>query len=327
MDSYSYELSTRRSTISTVDTWSAEEGGLRSNYKSYVISTNTETTSTISLHTSRPKDGALSAPSYESMVTSSSTIPSTIATHSSRSEDGALSGKMSITTTSTNSPKFGLSVAPTSSPNTSIPNSSSTRPFSTTSHASKHSIAPGAAAGIGVGSAIAGALIAALILWFTMRKARKRPIAPLGDPGYHPLLLDKLSGTGVEQSLPQPLGDQKIREEYSTVCTVINNHVRSYYHIAPLSTKILHINQAALEVLGRDATVSASTLTTLLSDPETRIPALRFCIAWTIVSRIELDCDPDISFLPPEIVRCLGSMSASMSDQERKSKSSAPHFH
>lgn len=284
----SYERSTIPITISTVDTISPEPSGSRSSWQSFVISTNIET---ISTH------------------------------HISRSKDGALSGLTTSTaTTSRNSSKFESSVATTSSPT-----SSSTGPFSTTSHASKHSIAPGAAAGIGVGSAVAGALIAALILWFIMRKARKRPITALGDPGYHPLLLDKLSGTGAEQSLPQPLGDQKIREEYSTVCTVINNHVRSYYHIAPLRTKILHVNQAALEVLGRDATVSASTLTNLLSDPETRIPALRFCIAWTIVSRIELDCDPDLSFLPPEIVRCLGSMSASMSDQERKSKSSDPH--
>lgn len=65
----------------------------------------------------------------------------------------------------------------------------------------------------------------------------------------------------------------------------------------------------------------ASTLTTLLSDKETRLPALRFCIAWIVISRIEIDCEPDLTLLPPEIVKCWSSMSVSKNDQQSKSKS------
>lgn len=158
-----------------------------------------------------------------------------------------------------------------------------------------------------------------------MRKARKSSNVPLKDrleePG-SPLLSDKPSGlAAVQLSLPQPLGDQKLREEYSTICTVINNHVRSFYHTAPPSTKIDNVNQAALEVLGRNAPVIASNLTTLLSDKETRLPALRFCIARIIISRIELDCEPDLTFLPPEIVKCWSSISVPKNDEQSKSKS------
>ncbi|MCJ1270341.1 hypothetical protein MMC22_010237 [Lobaria immixta] len=199
---------------------------------------------------------------------------------------------------------------------TSTATNSTTSSSGTTKLTKNHSISPGAAAGIGVGSAVAGALIAALILWFMMRKARKGRMVPSEDRGYPPLLLDKLGGTTVEPSLQQPLSDQNIRDEFSTVCTVINNHVQSFYHTAPPSMKVENANQAALEVLGQEPPLIASNLVTLLSGQETRLPAIRFCIAWIVVSRIGPDCEPNLTFLPPEIARCLGSMSASKIDQQ-----------
>lgn len=148
---------------------------------------------------------------------------------------------------------------------------------------------------------------------------------PSEDPVYPPLLLDKLSGTTVEPPLQQPLSDQNIRDEFSTICTVINNHVQSFYHTAPPSVKIGNADQAALEVLGQDAPLIASTLATWLSGQETRIPAIRFCIAWIVISRIDPGCEPDLTFLPPEIARCLRSMSTPKIDQQSKSRSCDPH--
>lgn len=270
-------------------------------------SSQTSTTTSVS---HRPKIAKKSSSTQKSKPSSPSQSPPS-SPPSSSSMSSFTNQTTSTVLSSTPIPSTTSQITNSSRPNTASPNP--------TSAPSKHSIAPGAAAGIGVGSAIAGALIAALILWFITRsKARKSRNASVDDPPYRLLPNKSSSAAAVESSLPQPLADQKIRSEVSTLCTIINNHVISYYHTSAPNTRVDNVNEAALELLGLYAPVIASTLTALLSDSETRIAALRFCIAWVIISRIGPECEPHLTFLPPDIARCMGSMSGSSNDQPSK---------
>ena len=125
----------------------------------------------------------------------------------------------------------------------------------------------------------------------------------------------------VQDSLPQPEEDQAIGGEVSRLRTLIKHHVQSYYHTAPLEPSLMgsaKANQASL-VNFSQGQPPRSDLTSLLLNPKTRFIAIRFCIAWTIISRIEFTCHSDISFLPPEIADCMSSMSGAESGNKSES--------
>lgn len=138
-------------------------------------------------------------------------------------------------------------------------------------------------------------------------------------PGKEPFLSkqnrDEPTGMGTAGiSLPQPSGDQVIDGELSRLRTLVKNYVKSYYHNGAQDK----IEQTALAALGPDLPILVPTLSKLLSDQNTRILAIRFCIAWIITSRIELECEPHLTFLPPEIASCLNSMSVFKEDRPGK---------
>ncbi|KAL8955915.1 MAG: hypothetical protein Q9193_006395, partial [Seirophora villosa] len=175
------------------------------------------------------------------------------------------------------------------------------------------SISPGAAAGIGIGCAIAGALIAAAIVALLFRRRRRRrptrsDVIPLH--GYGGSLEKSVSSPNpstpaamIDKNLPQPAEDQALGGEMSRLRTAIKNHVQSYYHTDSVRGSV---DQAALGLVAAgNMPLIASTLGTLLANPATRIVAIRFCITWVAISRIDHNCDPSKSFLPPEIASCL----------------------
>jgi hypothetical protein len=205
---------------------------------------------------------------------------------------------------------------PTSSNRTT---SAGPKPTSTT--APNHSgVSKGAAAGIGVGCAIAGTAIAFLLFWFFKRKSNNRHQTPDQEartaaflrqeklPAVSAQPLDNANFTTrtVENNLPQPLEDNAIAEAISKISNSIKNHVQSYYHSSRVSAGAVNLD--AFQALGDGLPTSIGTLNTMLANPTTRETALRLCIAWVVVSRIQFGGDPRITFLPPEVTSCINSM-------------------
>lgn len=232
--------------------------------------------------------------------------------------------------TSSPSPSSSPSI-PSPAPSASgdnTPSTSNTPSNSTNGTHTKH-ISSGGAAGIGIGSAIGGALIAAFIVWFLMRKPHGRGNRSRGGMAANGFtgrgrnsqgLNDSESGTIefedrsasaiIERTLPQPEDDHTIGGEVSKLCTLIKNHVQSYYHNGPLKPNSGGIDQAEMERAAGNMPISSSTLTSLLANPKTRIDALRFYVSWIIIQRLEPTCDPDRTLLPPEVAGCFASMKA-----------------
>jgi hypothetical protein len=129
----------------------------------------------------------------------------------------------------------------------------------------------------------------------------KQPVANI-----KPLDNANLTTRTVENNLPQPLEDNAIAEAISKISNSIKNHVQSYYHSARVSVGT--VNPDALQALGDGFPTSIGTLNTMLANPTTRETALRLCIAWVVVSRIQFGGDPRITFLPPEVISCIDSM-------------------
>ncbi|KAI4115369.1 MAG: hypothetical protein LQ341_007739 [Variospora aurantia] len=204
-------------------------------------------------------------------------------------------------------------------------------------------ISPGAAAGIGIGSAIAGALLAALILFLLFRRRLNRNRTPRSDViplnGYNSSLEKPIAAsrdpttsslappaaaavTMIEKHLPQPAEDQALGGEMSRLRTSIKNHVQSYYHTDAVRRGGV-VDQAALALVAAgNMPLIASTLGSLLANPATRVVAIRFCIAWVAISRIEQhNCEPGRSFLPPEVAGCLMSIAGGGGAREKDSLS------
>ncbi|KAL8756152.1 MAG: hypothetical protein Q9199_003129 [Rusavskia elegans] len=231
--------------------------------------------------------------------------------------------------TASNSSPESRTQGPPSQTATSVPGGNSTSngtlPGSYQARQGSNNISPGAAAGIGIGCAIAGALIAAAILVFFFRRRRRRaparsdaiPLNGFGSVEKTVASPDSISPAGmIERNLPQPAEDQALGGEMSRLKTAIKNHVQSYYHTNSVKGSV---DQVALGLIATgNMPLIASTLGSLLSNPVTRMTAIRFCITWTVVSRIDPNCEPSLSFLPPEIASCLRSISSTRDDPSSK---------
>jgi len=157
------------------------------------------------------------------------------------------------------------------------------------------------------------------LFWFFKRSSKNQHHTPDSEIGAfasrrekHPVVnvqpLDNanLTTRTVENNLPQPLEDSAITDEISKISNLIKNHVQSYYHNARVGAGAVNLD--ALQALGDGLSISIGTLNTMLTNPTTRETALRFCIAWVVVSRIQFDGDPRTTFLPPEITNCINAM-------------------
>ena len=244
-----------------------------------------------------------------------SPTPTTVETNSTTGPNSLKSSSNASSQTSTAAPRSSSTV--NSNPTISA--------GSANVRSGSGNIGPGAAAGIGIGCAIAGALIAAVILVFFFRRRRRRAPArsdaiPLnGFASVEKTIAspDSISPAAmIERNLPQPAEDQALGGEMSRLKTAIKNHVQSYYHTNSVRGSV---DQVALGVIATgNMPLIASTLASLLSNPVTRMTAIRFCITWTVVSRIDQNCEPSLSFLPPEIASCLLSISSTRDDPSSK---------
>lgn len=233
-------------------------------------------------------------------------------------------------TFATNSPKptSSAEVTPTASEPAASVNSNTGTSFSSAAPQPSESqsthgngLSKGGIAGIAVGCVLVGIFVAALVGWFCLRRSRERRL-----PGDHegsamaflhrekiPAVKTQAMEDGspvfpnIDSDLPQPLEDRAISGEINKLETSIKNHVQSFYHTSRVSPGVLDMDD--LQALGTDLPISIGTLSTLLDNSHTREIALRFCIAWTMISRMDLHKDPSISFLPPEIVQSFRGMS------------------
>jgi hypothetical protein len=122
-----------------------------------------------------------------------------------------------------------------------------------------------------------------------------------------PLAGARHSTTGVAGGLPQPLEDKAISGDVSKISNAIKNHVQSYYHTSRISPGLIDYDD--LHALGSNLPISVGTLTTLMGNAATREIALRFIIAWVVVSRLQPSKDPSMSLLPSEVAQCYKTIS------------------
>ena len=223
------------------------------------------------------------------------------------------------------------STAPTLSPQPTT--TSPAQNNGTVAHtASCQNLGRGAVAGISAGSAVAAALLAAIIVWLVMRVSSKRPGPSRFEEEPDSFSLEKRTGAStsnnlvaketlveepsaaatIQDSLPQPEEDQAIAGETSRLRTLIKHHVQSYYHNAPLEASLMSATNANVASLANLAhgQLSTSRLNSLLLNPKTRLATIRSCLAWTMISRIQLTCRSDSSFLPPEVSSWMNTTSA-----------------
>jgi hypothetical protein len=201
---------------------------------------------------------------------------------------------------------------------TSAPHTSATSPAS---FKPDNGLAPGAVAGIAIGCLVCGALIAGILVWFcTSRRRGQRKdlnregnaVAVIHHRDKEPTVktISMESGSPITQametSLPQPLEDKIISGEIAKLDTSIKNHVHSFYHSSRVGPDLIDIDD--LLALGSNLPISTGILSTLLGNSDTRELALRFCIAWVMISRMKLASRPDRTFLPPEVAECFQSI-------------------
>ncbi|KAF2703083.1 hypothetical protein K504DRAFT_508491 [Pleomassaria siparia CBS 279.74] len=186
-------------------------------------------------------------------------------------------------------------------------------------------VQPIVVAGIAVGSSIVGALVAGIVAWCCLCRRRKQKRAQDSEPsaialmhpekGFNaqvmPIVISSPIPHAMENGLPQPLEDRAIAGEMSKISNSIKNHVQSFYHVGHVSPGVLDLDD--LRALGENLPMSTGTLSTLLGNSATREIALRFCIAWVAISRMQLNSLPSMTFLPPEIAECLLSIAADRS--------------
>ena len=206
-----------------------------------------------------------------------------------------------------------MTVPFTTVPSTTTPSTSSTATGGTSPiRSARKGVSGGAVAGIAVGCLLVGALLAGFLslIWLKRQKRHSN-----GYPGTVSFLQnEKYSNNSrntepqlLENYFPLPLEDRALTRDVDKLSTSIKNHVQSYYHSGRVSPGILDLDD--IQALGHDLPISSGTLSTLLANSSTREMALRFAIAWVIVSRIQLPGDPQTTLLPPEISQSLCAMS------------------
>jgi hypothetical protein len=181
-------------------------------------------------------------------------------------------------------------------------------------------LSTGAIAGIAIGCLAAGALIAGLVLWFCWRRKRASKAkysqadtyaSASHEKGFStntiPLTGQRHVATPLGGGLPQPLEDKAISGDVSKISNAIKNHVQSYYHTSQVNPGLIDYDD--LQALGSNLPISVGTLTTLLGNTATREIALRFIIAWVVVSKIQPSKDPSKTLLPSEVADCYQAIS------------------
>jgi len=267
------------------------------------------------------------------LAATSSTTHST--THSTTtSNPTATPTTTSTTNPTTSSSPVSLSGNPSvQTPATSKTGSGTTAPASTASDAvgsppRKVGVSSSAVAGAVVGAALAVALITFLLTFLIMRRRSK------GESGKrHRSGRKRHGGTGKEgvngddtgwtpegtfepaaksnglvnldNYLPQSADDRTIQGRASTLFEQIQLHVENYYHNLPVSVSE---SDAAAAIAPFGSPYLPGNLISLLSEPRSRIPAIKHCFAHKIISSITPDSGSGSSFLPHQFAMLPGTL-------------------
>lgn len=271
------------------------------------------------------------------------TIPSTTSSSSSPTKV-EITPKQSSTTPGTSSVSSISSISQlsssTQSTTTTLP-TSSTSSTTSASHTTKHSkpsgVSNGEVAGIAIACLAIGALFAAILVFFCLKKRRgpgkqgaihdfhvtgNKNTSP--EPKHASVAMTQIPPAltigRLESRLPQPLPEDTIAKDINMLRIAIKNHAHNYY----LKTGNAAIGGTAFagamaNLLGAKSPINSKRLALLLSQPKTRIDAIRFLLAWTILGRLKHSASPDTTILPPELAECMFSMTAMQEDTECKS--------
>lgn len=180
-------------------------------------------------------------------------------------------------------------------------------------------IVMGEAVGIGIGCAAVGALLASLVACLLIRRRSRRraySVATISSSSDSAKDSDKVAATplssipltGLSSALPQPEDDRTIIANVSKLDTVIKNHAQSFY---ALSATIQFSGDALskLEKLLYNCTdINAQNLYNMLLDLDTRVGAVRFLLAWSIIYNVGYNSQVDHTLLPPALAECLSAM-------------------
>jgi hypothetical protein len=189
------------------------------------------------------------------------------------------------------------------------------------------SLSIGAISGIAVGCFFVGIVVAGLVFWVCCGRRRssynrasehtllaavphEKSITSIAPP----LDNNKATSSVLSVGLPQPLEDKAIASEIAKIGSSIKNHVQSYYHTGRSSPGLLDSHD--LKALGGNMPTSAEALSTLLAGSATRDIALRLCIAWVIISRMQPTQGSSESFLPPGLAQCFQRVVAAGQDSQ-----------
>ena len=155
-------------------------------------------------------------------------------------------------------------------------------------HHGKGGLEGGAIAGIVMGMLLAGVLLAGAIFFILLRRQKKQQAATYhmqhvpnnrypSSPEKGPTVVARAVAGSLDDLLPQPAADDTITDEVSKIRDNIKNHVRTYYHTAPVSAA--QINEKGLRDLAIATGITTTVLAGALSRPDHRSNALRLVVA------------------------------------------------
>ena len=201
--------------------------------------------------------------------------------------------------------------------------------------------------GVGIGCAAIGALLAVLI-YFLMARRRKTSRSSKADivessssrrsrgsvsgiaskeanlDHRSPAPYDGQKPVGgragnLDDILPQPLADEKVKQEVNGLFAMIDGHAINFYHEYPVSGSARKIKANALPA-ARSAQ-SEADLERLLSEPRTRSGVIASIICAKLLDSISTVGEIDKSLLPPVVTIFLQSIPA----QPDSSHGKLPH--
>ncbi|EME40488.1 hypothetical protein DOTSEDRAFT_55692 [Dothistroma septosporum NZE10] len=238
--------------------------------------------------------------------------------------------KSSSAPSSTSSPDIGSTTARS---NGQVGTSTSVTVLSNATELSntrRYVLSPKAVVGIGVGSAVIGAVMAACLFLFILHKKRKASIVQRKRLDTYQDHSDSFSGTTAvaivekadlsttlnkDADLLSPASDFELQEDFNRLNASIRTYAETYCTAAPELSSLaqdhsVHANNldGLPELLSPDCPLSEIAVDSLLKNPTTRLPAIRFLIAWNILTNISPSAPLSSTLLPPEISRCLEAL-------------------
>lgn len=193
-----------------------------------------------------------------------------------------------------------------------------TAPLTTTS------IPPGVLAGVGIACAAVGATLASLVLCFLLirwrpdHSPRSSSARPFISENMRVLRAQRFGFLGrrgctdiacaVEASLPSPVPDSQILAAFLRLWEGISNHARDYFTAGPVAEP-RNVDELYLDkLLRRGALIKTLGMKRLLLDRRTRLSAVQFLLAWSILQHVQ-GGDTWKSLLPPEVAESQESIS------------------